>query len=788
MVRTLRTKLRRDIRRQRGAFIAITLTIFLGVTLFAATFDAFRNLDSSYNRAFSKYRFANLTVTGGDVGRFVALAGADHGVAALQQRTQVDLPFRVKRDKLLGRVVGMPPDHQPGVNRVEVEKGAYLSRGDPAGVLVEKHMADSFDLGPGDRVTITGAAGPRSVQVLGVVASPEYFWPARNRQEAFSGPKDFGVVFASQGLAAELAGSPRPNQAAVYYRGGDPDGRLTDRLSATAERLGAADVFTRAQQPSNSALQQDLTGFQEMAILFPLLFLTAAAMATGILMRRLVTAQRPIIGMLRACGYERGQLVRHYLSFGVAAGLIGAVLGTVAGIALGAAWTGLYTSELSIPLSVVKLRPFTILVGLVFGLATGAAAAAAPAALAARVAPAEAMRRFSPLHGGRPSLVERLVPPLRRLPVRWRMALRAIGRNPRRAASTVIGVVLALVLIFSFWVMIDSAQLLIDHQYHDVERQDAQLVFRGPIARQQLRRVERVPGVARVEPAVKVPVSLRANGRRYQTALIGLRRGTRMHGFYLEGGGRTRLPASGLLAGQFVGSRLDLQPGQKLTLTVPGTAIRLRPQVRDFVDEPLGAFVYSSLAGIRAVADADLAVGNSVFVDYGDGVDRDRMRRALSALPGVAAFVDSQALLDYMNQYLGLYYLIIGLMVLFGGAMAFALLYNVIQANLAERAVEVATLRAAGTPFAVLARMITLENVLIVAIGILPGLFVGYELARLFMQQFSYDWFTFEVQARDSTFVLAAAAIVVVALLSQLPGLRAVKRLDVANVVRERSA
>jgi putative ABC transport system permease protein len=60
------------------------------------------------------------------------------------------------------------------------------------------------------------------------------------------------------------------------------------------------------------------------------------------------------------------------------------------------------------------------------------------------------------------------------------MAIRSIGRNPRRATSTVIGVVLALVLIFSFWVMIDSAQLLVNRQYEEVERQDAQLVFSGP--------------------------------------------------------------------------------------------------------------------------------------------------------------------------------------------------------------------------------------------------------------------------------------------------------------------
>jgi putative ABC transport system permease protein len=788
VVKTLRTKLRRDIRRQRGAFAAIIVTIFLGVTLFAATFDAFRNLNSSYEQAFTKYRFANLTVSASDVGQVAARARKAAGVEAVQERTQVDLPLRVGRDKLLGRVVGMPAGHQPAVNRVEVQDGSYLDPRRPNGVLVEKHMAETFDLAPGDRISVAGAGGPRRVDVLGVVASPEYFWPARSRQEVFAAPKDFGVVFATQRLASRLAGRERPNQVAIFYAGGDPDTRLTDRLGNAAERSGASDVLTREEQPSNSALQQDLTSFEEMAILFPLLFLTAAALATGILMRRLVTAQRPIIGMLRACGFGRRQLVLHYLSFGLAAGVVGAVLGVLAGVALGRAWTGLYTQELSIPLTVMELRPLTVLVGLAFGIATGAIAAAAPATLAASVPPAEAMRRFAPARGGRLSVIERVVPPLRRLPVRWRMPIRSIGRNPRRAGSTMVGVVLALVLILSFWVMIDSAQLLVNHQYEDVERQDAQLIFRDRVSRRELERVAAVPGVARVEPAVKAPVSLRANGRRYQTSLIGLEPGTQMHGFYLESGEQTRLPVSGLLAGQFVRARLDLEPGQEVTVSVPGTGVRVEAPVRNIVDEPLGAFVYASLDSMRAVTGGRLGLGNSVFVEYGDGVDRDRLRQELSTLPGVVAFADSKALLDYMNQYLGLYYLIIGLMVLFGGAMAFALLYNVIQANLAERAVEVATLRAAGTPFATLARMITLENVLITAIGIAPGLLIGYELARLFMEQFSYDWFTFEVQARTSTFVLSAAAIVGVALLSELPGLRAVKRLDIASVVRERSA
>ncbi len=787
-MKALRAKARRDMRRQRASFAAIALTIFLGVTLFGASYDAYRNLDSSYKQAFTEFRFANLTVTGGDATRLAREARQAPGVESVAARVQADLPFRVGRDKFLGRVVGLPAAHQPAVNRVDVRSGTYLRPADRRGVLVEKHLADSFHLRPGDTIAVTGAGGAVTVRILGVASSPEYFWPARSRQDILPAPKDFGVIFASQSLARSLAGLAGPNQVAIYYAGGRDDPALTAKLSRAAAKLGAADVLTRADQPSNSALQQDVKSFRELAVLFPLLFLTAAALATGVLMRRLVTAQRPIVGMLRACGYSRRQVVSHYLTFGVVVGLLGGVLGAAAGLALSGVVTHAYTKELSIPITLVTISPLTALIGIAFGLLTGALAAALPAASTARIPPAEAMRPFAPTHRGRLSLAERLVPPLRRLPVRWRMTLRSIGRNPRRSLSTVLGVVLALTLVVVSWGMVDTAQILVDRQYHEVDRQDAELYFRGALEPPELRRIRGTRGVDRVEPGANFPVSLRADGRRYQTSLVGLQRGTQMHGFLLDGGGTTTLPADGLLAGQALRSKLGIGSGDSVEVTAAGTGSSVRAPVEDFLDEPLGTYVYAPLGPIRRLAGPRLGLGNVAFVRYAPGADRDAMRRRLSTLPGVVAFTDSKALFDAVNRYLGLYYAFIGMMLLFGAAMAFALLYNSIQANLAERAVEVATLRAAGTPFRTLSRMITAENFLVTALGIVPGLIVGYEVARLFLASFASDSFTFDLQIRTSTLVLSSLAILAVALLSERPGLRAVKRLDIAQVVRERSA
>ena len=133
--------------------------------------------------------------------------------------------------------------------------------------------------------------------------------------------------FRRSALASELAGLGGPNQAVVYYDGGEPNDALTSRLTDGA--TGAVEVFTRADQPSNSALEEDLTGFEELSVFFPILFLSASGMAGYVMITRLVQAQRPQIGVMLANGFTRRQLLGHYLGYGLVPGVAGAVPGAL---------------------------------------------------------------------------------------------------------------------------------------------------------------------------------------------------------------------------------------------------------------------------------------------------------------------------------------------------------------------------------------------------------------------------------------------------------------------------
>jgi putative ABC transport system permease protein len=681
VVSTLNRKLWRDIRRNRAQFVAVAVTVFLGVTMFVASYDSYLNLDASYQATFTEYRFANVTYSGGDVESLaVSVAGID-GVESVSVRTVADHPLQVNGVKLLGRVVGVPADQQAMVNQLEVLEGSYLGTGDA--VLVEEHMANHFGLSPGDSVDVLAGDRWVTAEVAGVVSSPEYIWPARSRQELITTPENFGVVFATESTARTLT-QTGPNELGVYFDDGAENEALVEELAGMAAAAGVTGDFTRAEQPSNAALAEDIKGFEEMAGFFPLMFLTAAGLASYVMISRLVHAQRPHIGAMLANGMTRRKVLRHYLGYGVVPGLVAAIPGAIVGAFLAGVITTMYTSLLSIPVTLIEFYPANAIGGILFGVGAAFMAALAPALVASRIRPAEAMRGETPTGGGRSSILERIIPPLQKLPIRWRMPLRGIGRNPRRTLYTIVGVVLSLMLVLVSWGMIDTITHLMDTQFVDIQQEDATVYFAGPVGDADLASIGRVAGVDSVEASLEVPVRLIAGNENYDSALVALPSDSEMHRFLSVDGDWLDLGSSGLLVGKAVGDLLNVEIGDSLEVQVGLIGASFTAEIGGFLDEPLGTLAYLSTERAEELVGFELPA-TSALIRYEDGVVGSDLRPAITELSNVAAFNDSKAIFDMLQQYMVFFYAFVGVMLVFGGAMAFALIFNALSVNIAER-------------------------------------------------------------------------------------------------------
>jgi putative ABC transport system permease protein len=773
-VRALTHKTLRDLRRQRAQAFAVGITVLLGVMLFIASAGAFRNLGESYQRTYDRLQFADLIATGGDPDKVAAAARAA-GAVGVTVRTQVDPPMRIGGSKLIGRVVGLPVEGRPVVDAVDLDNGSYLDAHDPGGVLVERHAADTYNLGRGDSMQLFTASGWQTVQVRGIVRSAEYLWPARNRQDVLGDPHAFAVVFAAEDLVRRLNGNT-PNQVLVKLSADADSGAVSAALRAA----GATDIATQADQASNATLHEDLNGFSELSVAFPLLFLGAAAVASYVLLARKVLAERPVIGTLMAAGARPDRLVRHYLQQGLVIGLFGGLCGSILGTAATGPLTRGYTGALGIPDTVTgAVHGDLVAMGVAFGAAIGLIGAAVPAITAARTVPAEAMRNETASR--LPGRWSRLVAQARWLPVAGRMALRDSTRNLRRTVATMLGVVLALILVLTSIGMLTSLSDAIDRQYGQIEKQDATVTVAARSG--DVDRLTSVPGVAAAELARIGRVTAVLGERSYATTLTGLRADTQMHKFVSVDGNSMTLPDDGFLAGRALADSLHVRVGQMVTLTTEKASVGLR--LMGLLDEPVGTAIYTDESQAARLL-PNSAVG-TYLVRFEPGVDRDTMRQTITGLPGVAAYADATAVTASIDQFLGLFWAFAGTMVVLGAVLAAAIMYVTLAVNVVERTNELATLRAAGVPLRRVAGTIATENLTTTTLGLPIGVAAGMLAAKVFLSSFNSDLFAFRLAFGWWVIPAAVVGVMAAAAVSQWPAVRAVRRLDVARVVRERA-
>ena len=779
-------KRNRDIRRQKWQFVAVLVTVVLGVALFAGMFNAYLNLGSSLESSYNRLVMADMTVTGAEDGFLDTVMGIN-GVATAIGRRQADVPMEAAGDSLVGRVIGMPGDDQPDINKVDIVDGNYLNPEDNTGVMVEEHMASDFALELGDTFEIAG----QTVTVTGIAVSPEYLWPAKDRQTIFTPPGTFGVVFANESMLESLEGPAVQNQILVEYQHGVVVEDVDAKVESAAESANAADIQTLADQPSNSTINEEIGGLQTMAVALPLLFLAAAGMAIYVVITRLVYSQRGVIGTLRASGFRAKTLSRHYRSYGVGVGLVGAAIGAVLGGLMGWGMTAIYTRVFGIPDLVADIHVPTILLALTFGAVAGAIASVPPARTVAAMPPAEAMRGDLPAQGGKRSAFETLIPPLRRAPVRWRMTLRGVGRNKRRSVAMVVGVILSAVMILAAAGSMDTMLTAFDRQFNEVSIEDAQSFFEIPVGDPEVKEVAATPGVMLAEPVIGLGATIRNGSKSYTTLVEGYQQNTNVHGF------PSGLPTSGVLLGQAMKDLLDVEIGQRVTIELSDLDTEISVLVQGLVDEPLATLSYMDSSALTdAINKANDAVTaevlalpsfTSVKAIYDPGASGQLAVDQIRDIDGVAAVVDATELRNLLQQFQLFFYVFIGMGLVFGSAMAFALIFNIISVNVAERVSEFATMRASGLTHRKVASMITGETFLLTTIGIVPGLVFGYWAAVAFMNSFSSDQFPIVAEVRPWTFVLTAVGLLVVAGLSLIPAVGAVKRINVGEVVRERA-
>jgi putative ABC transport system permease protein len=779
----------RDLRASLAQFIALIVIVLLGMATYVASISSYRDLGSSYNRTYDQLKLADVSFNVQSAPESIAdeLAALD-GVQAVEARLVVDAGLELPaasgqaQEPIRARLIGVPAEHHPVVDDVLLLKGNYLAADATASVLIETHFAAFYHLGPGDSVTPILNGQQVNFQISGVIASPEYLIVSPSKQDFMPSARSFGVFFVPEAeLQSQMGIHGQVNNLAVLLQRGANQAAVVQAIQQKLVPYGLSETTLKADQPSNAALNADLTGFQEIAYLMPIVFLLVAAASVYVMLGRQVRAQTPQIGLMKALGYTNRAVMGHYLLYALVIGVIGSVLGALLGIPLGYTITKGYANSLSIPIVEAHFYPALILEGMLLGLAATVLAGLGPARGAVRLAPAQAMRLDPAIAQvkGRVSGLERIL----RLPLWLRLPVRSVFRVRRRSLTTALGIVFAYVLFLMVLGLLDSINYFFIQNYQVVEKWDETVLFNAPQPQTIFDQIQEMAGVKQVDPLSQMPVTLKANGKSDDILLTAFSPDQPLHQLQLPKG---ITPTQAFQGGRLVitdglAKKMGLKEGDTATLSTSfGDAIvTIGPQT----NELMAAVGYLSLDGLAKLAGSPAPMANGAYLTV-DKAQVGTIKSALYHLPGAVSVQRKTDVISDLRSYMNLFYAIMGVMLVFSLLMAFALLFNAMTVNVLERGREFATMRSIGTGRRTIALLLATENLILWAFTLIPGLILGYLMALGMGSAFNTDLFSFKIVVTPLSYVITSVGILLTMLLAALPAIQRVNRLNLAEATK----
>lgn len=785
-MKALDRKLIVDLFRMKGQVLAIVLVIAAGVATFVMSLSTHASLERTLASYYDAYNFPDAFVRLKRAPSALAARFREiPGVATVETRVVVDVNLDVPTlsEPAVGRLVSLAERDSTGLNRVYLRRGRMLDPQRAGEALVSESFAEAHGLGPGDSVRAVVNGRYQRLQIVGVALSPEYIYQIRPG-DILPDDKRFGVFWIHEAeLAAAFDMTGAFNDACVTLAPDASQGEVIDRLDALTERYGGLGAFGRDDQPSHKFVANELKELRGMAIVVPTIFLGVASFLLNVVVSRLIGTQREQIAALKAFGYTRWEILRHYAKLVLLVAAIGFGLGTAVGAWLGQSVTVMYTRFFRFPEFAYHLGFETV--AFCAGVTSFAAAMGTTLAVrrAARLQPAEAMRPEPPAHY-RATIAERLGLD-RWLSPTARMILRRIERTPVKSLLTVFGIALAGAVLILGNFVVDAIDYAIEAQFEIAQREDISITFVEPTSASAMHDVRNLPGVEACEPFRAVAVRMRFGSRSRRLAIQGIEADGQLHRLVDVHRRTVKVPDEGLVISEKLAEVLGVRVGESVTVEVlegerPTRDLGVAAVIADFS----GTAAYMRRDALQRFLREGPSVSGAFLAV--DASEVDRLFTTLKQTPQVSAVtITGVALATFRRTIAENLLRMQSFTVGFAAIIAVGVVYNSARIALSERSRDFATLRVLGFTRREISHIFLGELALLTGCAIPLGLAMGYGLAALVID-LSYDTELFRIPlvVSRATYAFAASVTLGAVAASGLLVRRRLDRLDLVAVLK----
>lgn len=522
-------------------------------------------------------------------------------------------------------------------------------------------------------------------------------------------------------------------------------------IEAKQDMVDAEDKLAKVEHPKwyiqdREEALPDYSGYGENADrmraigkVFPVLFFLVAALISLTSMTRMVEEQRVQIGTLKALGYDKISIAKKYIYYALLATLGGSILGVLAGekifpFIIIYAYKIMYQHipDIVIPYHLSYAVQATVIAVFCTLLAT---VLACYKELEAQ--PAQLMRPPAPKQGKR-IFLERIGWLWRRLNFTWKSSIRNLIRYKKRFFMTIFGIGGCMALMVVGFGLKDCIYEITDLQYEKIQLYEATAFMNDELPRDERKEIlaslEKNKLVDEYMQTRMFKTDIKSGDKKQSVYVTVPEDEVQVEDFMKFRNRVTKeeyyLKDNEVILTEKAAKVLGVRAGDEITISDEDHGDK-RVKIEKVCENYLGHYLYLSEDVYEDLYGAKPRYNSIIYSAGENGSGNvEKVGTELLKFEDVMNVSYTSSLEDRLDDMLKSLNLVIVVLIISAGMLAFVVLYNLNNININERKRELATLKVLGFYDMEVAQYVYRENIMLTLIGSLVGMGLGNILHR----------------------------------------------------------
>lgn len=510
---------------------------------------------------------------------------------------------------------------------------------------------------------------------------------------------------------------------------------LENKEKETINRIGESKYyfFDRTDNQGYLGYKDSINCLGNIASVLPIFFFLVAILICLTTMTRMVEENRLEIGTLKALGYKDLEISWKYIIYASIASISGCIIGILIGsTALPKIISNAYGSIYTVPKIILYYYPSYIIQSVVISVLCTVGAALFVIKVELKDKPANLMRPKAPKIGKK-ILLERITPLWTRLSFNHKVTLRNIFRYKQRMIMTVLGIAGCMALLVTGFGLKDSNAGMVDKEFNKVWKYEAMVMVNENSNDEDTKKyndtLEQLNGYEDSINIHQESVTFNKEGINKQTAFLYVPENVeKFDNFILlddrVSGEKYKINNSGVIISEKLAKLLGVSVNDTIILNDKDNNSN-EVKVDNITENYVSHYIYMSPEYYKDIFEKE-PIYNAQFINFTSdkGEDNEISSKLLECnnVTNVTLKSQIQKTTEDSNDSMNLVMVVI---IMAAGSLAFVVLYNLNNINVSERIRELSTIKVLGFFNNEVTMYISRENIILTLIGVATGSVLG---------------------------------------------------------------